>query len=58
MASYSMSNETSTDGNTYTQTEVDAQLTGIEEKMDTNMLESSDKLGLTTSDKSMISSHS
>lgn len=53
-----MSNETSTDGNTYTQTEVDAQLTGIEEKMDTNMLESSDKLGLTTSDKSMISSHS
>ena len=58
MASYSISNETSTDGNTYTQTEVDAQLTGIEEKMDTNMLESSDKLGLTTSDKSMISSHS
>lgn len=58
MARYSMSNETSTDGNTYTQTEVDAQLTGIEEKMDTNMLESSDKLGLTTSDKSMISSHS
>ena len=58
MASYSMPNETLTDGNTYTQTEVDAQLTGIEEKMDTNMLESSDKLWLTTSDKSMISSHS
>ena len=32
MASYSMPNETLTDGNTYTQTEVDAQLTGIEKK--------------------------
>lgn len=58
MTNYSMPNETASGENTYTQPEVDAQLTGIEEKMDTNMLESSDKLGLTTSDKSMISSHS